>query len=186
MIVTGSKIRVDRRISRARAHIELRAAVCHDDLMSAQDPSTVTLALAGVFSWAVLATASIIISGLLLARRFPLTFVQEGKLIIPLWVFELKAQRDQVILGVMAFILALTCVVCLGGPSAYQFFRIQAGIDIGQWNSLCVIASSLTMICSLITFIVTPLLSGASPVITDMERASIISRIQELGNGQEH
>jgi hypothetical protein len=150
--------------------------------MATKDPSLVTTALATIFSWAVLATASIIISGSLLAARFPLAFVKQGKLLIPLGVLSLRADKDQVYLGLMSFIFSLSFTVIFGGATAYKYFVNQAGIDVGQWNTLCIIASAFCLVFSLMIYIAIPLFDRSSPILSSSQRTKMLERLEELGD----
>jgi hypothetical protein len=143
----------------------------------ASPPGAVEQALAIFFSWGVLAAISIIISGKLLGSRFALGFVAEDRFRIPLLIFDIRARGDQVSLGSLTFIFSLTVWVCFGGAGAYQFFKRQTGLDIGQWNSLCAIAAVFAMFVSLAIYIVAPLL-GRQPVIGQGARDDVISKLK--------
>src|SRR4051794_17170374 len=91
-----------------------------------------------LLSWLALAAIAIIVSGKLIAKRMPLGLNDDALFRMPLIFFDLRARNDEVSLGLISFILSLAVCIGLGGKSAYLFFRENAGIDVGQWNSLCV------------------------------------------------
>lgn len=134
--------------------------------------------LAALLSWIVLAAISIIVSGKLIAKRFPLGFDDEADFRIPLVIFRLRARGDEVSLGLIVFILTLALAVTVGGKEAYEFFRRQSGIDVGQWNSLCVIASFLSVFIALLIYMMAPLLRG-QPVIKGADRAEAMQRLED-------
>jgi hypothetical protein len=152
--------------------------------MQPSEPSIhlVQEALAVFFSWFILAAVAIIISGKLLAKRFSMGFVQEDKFRIPLLIFDIRARGDEVSLGLLAFLGSFAVWLIFGGKNAYEFFRDHAGIDIGQWNSLCVMASFSALFLCLIMFIVAPLV-GSQPVVSEEIRAEVISKLERLKNG---
>jgi hypothetical protein len=99
--------------------------------------------LAVLFSWIVLLGISVIISGKLVAQHIVLNFSDEDVFSINLIFFKVRARGDEVSLGFILFLLCFGIVLVFGGQGAYLYFKTQAGIDIGHWNSMCAISSLL-------------------------------------------
>jgi hypothetical protein len=135
--------------------------------------------LAFILSWIGLTAISIIISGKLIARRIPLGFLEEDVFNINLIFFKLKSKGDEVSLGLIVFISNLGGWVIFGGPSAYEFFKIHAGIDVGQWNSLCIISSFASICIAFVFFAISGWATGV-PVIAARGRATMLERIEAL------
>ena len=133
-------------------------------------------ALSVFFSWFVFAAVSIIISGKLLGSRFVMGFVQEDRFRVPLGIFDIRARGDQVSLGLLAFLASFAVWVCFGGEAAYHFFKRQAGLDLGQWNSLCVLASFSALLVSFVIYVIAPFF-GVQPVINSKTRSDLVNRL---------
>lgn len=130
-----------------------------------------------IFSWAVLMPIAVIISGILLAKPFKLQVETEQRFRIPIpRIFHLEATNGEVILGFAGFIITLVIIALVGGQAAYAFFRNQFGIDPGQFNSLCVLSSFVTVIWSVIIWLLTQVRSNA-PDPVERKRDSQIIRI---------
>ena len=140
--------------------------------------------LAFLLSWVVLAAIAIIVSGKLVAKRFPLGFDDDADFRIPLIIFHLRARGDEVSLGLILFILTLAFSIVAGGPAAYEFFKRQSGIDVGQWNSLCVIASFTSVMIALLIYMVAPLFRG-QPIVDEAEREETLRRSKDHGDGSQ-
>jgi hypothetical protein len=140
--------------------------------------------LLAVFSWVILTATGVIVSGKLLARRIPLGVGSTDLFSINLVAFRIKATGDEVVLGLLLFGLALGSVVWFGGLKTYQFFRLQTGLDVGQWNSLCVVASFYATIVSTIIWVAAPLF-GAKPLINSKERDAQIRTIERNSEDDE-
>ena len=134
--------------------------------------------LTALLSWVVLAAISIIISGKLITARLPIGIQDNAVFKIPLVIFDITAKGEEVSTGFTSFILSLFVCIIFGGSSAYNLFKIQAGVDIGQWNSLCVIASFLSLFVSTIICIVVPFFKN-SPVISEKDRAETLRILEE-------
>ena len=125
--------------------------------------------LTALLTWVFLAAISIIISGKLISQRLPIGIQDEATFVIPLLIFKIRARGEEVTTGFVAFILSLIVRIFLGGASAYTLFKEQAGVDIGQWNSLCVIASFLSLLVATVICIVVPFFKG-TPLINQQDR----------------
>lgn len=151
-----------------------------------KDTSTVTLefvqsVVTALLSWVFLAAISIIISGKLISVRLTIGIQDDANFSIPLVIFSIKAKGEEVTTGFVAFILSLAVCILFGGKEAYEMFRDHAGVDIGQWNSLCVIASFLsllmsTLICGLVSIFRSP------PLISERDRTETLRMLE----GQKH
>ena len=96
---------------------------------------------------------SVIISGKLLSK--PLYFSVKSKQIfkIPLKILVIEANDGEVILGFTGFIITLFLVAIFGGKSVYTMVKVNFGIDPGQFNSLCMFSSFITVIWSTLLFL---------------------------------
>jgi hypothetical protein len=139
--------------------------------------STATGILHFIFSWIVLLTISIIISGKFAAKAFPMGFMGDDKFVIDVYMLKLKATGDEVTLGFSFFIVCLVACIFFGGVSAYEFFKLHSGIDIGQWNSLCVISSGACLLLSILMFFLSKLLRSPR-LVSEKEREELIKRLK--------
>jgi hypothetical protein len=138
-------------------------------------------ALALLFSWCFLAAISIIISGKLISKRLPIGISDNAIFGINLKIFQIDARGEEVTTGFIAFLLSFAFCVAVGGADAYQFFRERSGVDIGQWNSLCAIASLLSLLLATSICILAPFLKGA-PVISAGDRRETLDRLKDTDN----
>ena len=133
--------------------------------------------IAALLSWLVLAGISIIISGKLISLRLPIGIRDDSNFHIPLVIFTIRAKGEEVTSGFLSFILSLISCIFLGGRGAYNLFKDQAGVDIGQWNSLCVMASFLSLLVATLICIVVPFLRGA-PLISERDRSETLGILE--------
>lgn len=129
--------------------------------------------IAALLSWLVLAGISIIISGKLISLRLPIGIRDDSNFHIPLVIFTIRAKGEEVTSGFLSFILSLVSCIFLGGKGAYSLFKDQAGVDIGQWNSLCVMASFLSLFVATLICIFVPFMRGA-PLISKKDRSETL------------
>lgn len=137
--------------------------------------------LAALLSWIFLAAISIIISGKLISKRLPIGIRDDSIFVINLKVFQIGAKGEEVSTGFIAFILSLSFCIIFGGADAYESFRAKSGVDIGHWNSLCVIASFLSLLLATTICILAPFLKGA-PVINAEDRRETLDRLEDSAN----
>ncbi|MBP2161782.1 MULTISPECIES: hypothetical protein [Asticcacaulis] len=130
-----------------------------------------------IFSWIVLLTISVIISGKFAAKAFPVGFIGDDKIAINIVILKMKATGDEVALGFSIFILCLAASVIFGGGAAYEYFKIHSGIDVGQWNSLCVISSAACLTISIFAYLISKLLVPPR-VISGTERQEMIEKLK--------
>lgn len=113
------------------------------------------IVLKTIFSWIVLMPIAVIISGIFLSKPFKLQVDSEQKFRIPIpRIFHLQATGGEVILGFAGFIITLLPVSLIGGQSVYAFFRVQFGIDPGQFNSLCILSSFITVVWAVLLWLI--------------------------------
>jgi hypothetical protein len=129
-----------------------------------------------IISWVVLTAISIIISGKFAAKIIRIGLSGDDQFLINLIWLKLKSTKDEVVLGFAFFIVAFVIVFILGGEGAYDFFKKHSGLDIGQWNSLCVMSALLCASFCFILYLIS-LLFKKSPIITNEERKSIIEKL---------
>jgi len=131
-----------------------------------------------VFSWIILLGAGVILSGKILAKHWPLNLTENDLFTINIVLFRLTAKGDQVALGLIVFALSLGGSVIFGGQPAYELFKSHSGLDIGQWNSICFIASLVSVAISTFLHFSFILLGGAAPVVTPKERSNQLKRLR--------
>lgn len=149
--------------------------------MSDDSLQNLTSLLSAVFSTVILTAIGVIISGKLMAKRLPFHLSGGDKFSINLGVLRLQSGGDEVAWGFIMFMLALATTICFGGKDAYQYFAHQSGIDLGQWRSLCAIASFISMLVSLVVWTTAPLFRS-SGVISNDERRDQISKLSANSN----
>jgi hypothetical protein len=157
--------------------------------MSINDPNTpigfdvekITSLIATVFSTIVLTAVGVIISGKLMANRIPINLSDDDHFMINLYILKLRSTDDQVIWGFTMFIFGIGAVIIFGGHDAYEYFKLNSGVDLGQWKSLCAIASFLSIFVSSLIWAIAPFLKG-TPILNIKERDTQLAKI--LCDGQ--
>jgi hypothetical protein len=76
------------------------------------------------------------------------------------------------------FILALIIVISFGGEDAYTIFRARAGIDIGHWNSMCVIASFMSLLIAVLVYLFFKN-TRPPPIISEQDRADQLKKLEQ-------
>lgn len=130
-----------------------------------------------LFSWVVLLGISVIVTGKIAARHFSMGIDLSDEFKINIYIINIKARGDEVSLGFLIFSVFLFLTILIGGADAYAFFRSRSGIDIGHWNSLCMVASFLSLIfsaCLIIYFRV----SSHGPIISPADRKELMEQIK--------
>jgi hypothetical protein len=130
-----------------------------------------------IFSWVILMPIAVIISGTLLAKRFRFDVASRQHFIIPIpKVLRMEATDEEVILGFAGFFITLVIIALSCGQGVYVLFRSQFGIDPGQFNSLCILSSFITVIWSVIIWL-TDKARTALPDPSALERDELILRL---------
>lgn len=124
----------------------------------------------------VLTGVGVIISGKLMAYRWPLAMGSDDFFKINILILKLKAGGDQVFWGFTIFVPTLGLVILFGGVSAYNFFKLNSGIDIGHWSSMCAIASFFSVVLSSILALIAPIMTSV-PIIKNSERKKQLDKL---------
>lgn len=140
--------------------------------------------LRAIFSAVVLTAIAVIISGKLVAATTVRSSKEDDYFTINLLFFRIRATGDEVMWGFAVFILAMGLTVVLGGEAAYQFFRLNTGLDIGHWSSLCAIAAFFSVIASVLLWLSIPLMRS-SPVISAKDRKAQIEALKAQQSAKE-
>lgn len=119
-----------------------------------KDITGVESALESVFSWLFLASISIITSGWFLAHPISQTIAIDQKFVINLLVLKIQATGSQVILGFGGFIITTLLSGAVAGEWIYELVKTSFGIDPGQFKSICMFSSFLTVAWSFFFFII--------------------------------
>ena len=138
--------------------------------------------LGTIFSTVVLTAIGVALAGKLMARRVPFGLDNWDEFHVPLIILRVRARGDELAWGFILFIFSATVVISLGGKPAYIFFKDHTGVDVGQWNSLCAITSSLCLLVSFLMWIIVPLFRG-SPILTPSEREELLDDIEARSSG---
>jgi hypothetical protein len=151
------------------------------------DPSkaieAVQALLSFLFSWIVLLGIGVIISGKLARQCISLGFADEAEFSINLGAFKIGAKGDEVSLGFILFFLALATVIIVGGDDAHLFLKNRAGLDVGQWNSVCVVASFISIVVAVAAWLYSRL--GTPPtIINQSERERQLERLDVNQDGR--
>lgn len=133
-----------------------------------------------VFSWIILMPISVIITGKLLAKPIKFSVTSKQVFQIPLRILIIQATGGEVVLGFTGFIITLFILGVADGPDAYALVKTNFGIDPGQFNSLCMLSSFITVAWSFALFLLHSVFSGtgASSFIKDKVRYD--AQIQHL------
>lgn len=127
-----------------------------------------------IFSWFVLMPIAVIISGTLLAKPLRLHVASRQRFVIPIpKILHLEAKNGEVILGFAGFIITLVIMALVCGQNVYLLFRSQFGIDPGQFNSLCILSSFITVIWAVVIWLIDKA-RKASPDPSAIERDELI------------
>ncbi|MFB2827684.1 hypothetical protein [Aeromonas veronii] len=110
--------------------------------------------LESVFSWILLASISIITSGWFLAHPISNTIATDQKFVINLIALKIQATGSQVILGFAGFIITTLLSGVMAGQWVYTLVKDNFGIDPGQFKSICMFSSFLTVAWSFAFFII--------------------------------
>lgn len=134
-----------------------------------------------IFSWVILMPISVIISGKLLSQPFRLTVGPDEFFTVPIpKILFIRATGSEVIFGFTGFIITLLLLGLLAGPSAYVTFRSRFGLDPGQFNSLCILSSFITVIWSTMIWLVFTKLHKARRIdLTIQERDRLIEELAQ-------
>ncbi|WP_394167499.1 hypothetical protein [Photobacterium piscicola] len=144
-----------------------------------KDITIVESALESVFSWIFLASISIITSGWFLAHPISQTIATDQKFVINLLVLKIQATGSQVILGFGGFIITTLLSGAVAGEWIYELVKISFGIDPGQFKSICMFSSFLTVAWSFFFFIIHYWLnmSGSDFVDDKKQYADLLGRL---------
>lgn len=140
--------------------------------------------LQAIFSAIVLTAIAVIISGKLVATTTTRSNKVDDYFTINLIFFRIRATGDEVTWGFVVFIFAMGLTVVFGGQAAYNFFKLNTGLDIGHWGSLCAIAAFFSVVASVLLWLAVPLLRS-SPLISSTDRNSQIEMLQAQREGNE-
>lgn len=133
-----------------------------------------------IFSWIVLMPVAVIVSGQFLGQPLKMQLDKDQRFVIPLRIFRLEAINSQVTLGFAGFIITLLAIGFSGGLRAYIMFRNQFGIDPGQFNSLCILSSFVTVMWSSALWLIVLLINKvkrASPDPVSQKRDELINEL---------
>jgi len=107
-----------------------------------------------IFSGLLLAAASIVFGGQWLARCLHLPRDPKAKFTISIpRVLTIEATGHEVGLGFTGFIATLLVISMSAGAQAYQLTKDRLGVDLGQFNSLCVLSAFTMLVWSSLVLI---------------------------------
>jgi len=143
-------------------------------------------ALESVFSWLFLASISVITSGWFLAHPISQTMATNQKFVINLIVLKIQATGSQVILGFGGFIITTLLSGVVAGEWIYEIVKVSFGIDPGQFKSICMFSSFLTVAWSFIFFIIHYLftMNGSDFVDDKKKYESLLDRLSTPLRGE--
>lgn len=104
--------------------------------------------------WLILASGSIITSGWLLSHLISQTIPTEQKLTINVRFLKIQATGSEVLLGFGGFIITTLLSGCFGGKWIYELVKTGFGLNLGQFYSICMFSSFLTVAWSFSFFII--------------------------------
>jgi hypothetical protein len=131
-----------------------------------------------IFSWIILLSIGVIVSGKFLAHVFPMRGMGNNYFRIPLFIFRLEAQNDEVVLGLSGFIITLLVVAPLGGANLYHFVVASLGIDPGQFNTLCFSSAVITVAWSISLWVFTTQLPTLGKRSETEKTGDLINKIE--------
>jgi hypothetical protein len=150
-------------------------------------PDVLMKIILAVFSWIVLMPISVIVAGILLAKRFKLSGKTRNILRVPIPpVLVLEATGDAVILGFIGFILTLCLLALLDGPDAYLIVKVRFGVDPGQFDALCMLSAFGTVVWAVILTLLLMLLTQIGIQSQDPTAKTYAQRIDTLNRRRQH
>jgi len=118
-----------------------------------------------------------------------MTGISRTVLRIPLWIFRLEAQNDEVILGLTSFLVTFGVVAFSGGQDFYAAHHF--GIDPGQFHTLCFSSAILTVAWSASLWLLARIKPSSTPapakvreLMRDIARAISTAEVAEPPNGE--
>jgi hypothetical protein len=156
-----------------------------------KDDSTEVLsdALKFIFSWVVLLSISVIVSGKLLALipGFKLAGQEEQKFQVKLpGVLNLWAKDQEVTLGFALFLVQFFLIGIFAHHMVYRIIQADFGINLGQFNAICAFSAfSSVFLSSMVLLMLAAagwIRGRTDPVLR--EHASEIDRISRDGSAQ--
>lgn len=147
------------------------------DLASNPVPPLLEDSIKTIFSWVILMPIAVIVSGKLLSQRFKLASgsTQIFRISI-IGLFEIRADDDEVILGFSGFFVTLFLVAIIAGKLIYERFKLQFGLDPGQFNCLCIFSSFATVVWSFALYLLAGATKGPMGPVRN-EHAELIEKI---------
>lgn len=126
-----------------------------------------------IFSWFILLSVAVIVSGKLLAKTITLTVRGSQEFFINLWLLRIKSTDDEVILGFTGFIITLLILAGLRGAAIYELVKNEFGVDPGHFYAVCMFCSFVTVAWSFLMFVLTTF-RGPKDDSTSTERDRLI------------
>jgi hypothetical protein len=124
------------------------------------------------FSGLLLAAVAIILGGQWLAQCLNLSKRSDAFFRVPLpGIFRVEARGNEVGIGLTAFVAVFLLIALPAGEQAYSVVRTRIGIDLGQFDSLCVLSAFVTLVTSFVVFLVVvrPWI-GPDPLVDEQQR----------------
>jgi hypothetical protein len=138
-----------------------------------------------IFSWIILLAVGVIVSGIFFAKVFPIKGFTGGTFKIPLFIFNLEAHDDEVVLGLTSFLTTLLICALLGGASLYHFTVERFGIDPGQFHMLCFVSALINALLSCTVWILFSVLRSNTQDRAKAEAQAVILKLKNRsGQGQ--
>jgi hypothetical protein len=124
------------------------------------------------FSGLLLAAVAIIFGGHWLSNCLNITKTPNALFRIPIpGFFTVEARGNEVGLGITGFVITLLSITVPAGPSAYAMVQKNIGIDLGQFNSLCVLSAFVTLVWTFLVYMLVKRPWGSpDPLVEEQKR----------------
>jgi hypothetical protein len=106
-----------------------------------------------IFSWIILMPIAVIVSGKLLSCFITLPVKKEQYFGLNIKIVKISAHNDEVYLGFGLFLLTFSFAFMLAGQDIYSLVKTNLGSDLGQPNSICFFSSLISLLISIVIFI---------------------------------
>jgi hypothetical protein len=124
-------------------------------------------------------------TGKLTAKHWTIGATSDDIFSINLYVFKIRASGDEVSFGFVIFVLSLAGVIWFGGEDLYLLFKARSGLNIGHWNSMCVVASFISVLVAVLIYLYFLWSTRGPPIIPPTHRAEQIEQLERKLGEQE-
>ncbi len=141
------------------------------------------------FSWTTMTIVSIFISGKLITRNQKIDPKSSG--VIPINIkytnTSFNINTNSIVFGFTSYLLSFSFSFFILGNAVYEVFRDRSGLEVNQWHSHCITASSISLVSAFVIFCLrigfhSFSLQNRSEIASTEEHQKVIRRTKEIHN----